>query len=61
MGTPEFAVPSLNLLAKHHDVIAVYSQPPRANGRGMTVKKTPIHNLAKNLKGVIYTIIIKEG
>ena len=49
MGTPEFAVPSLNLLAKHHEVIAVYSQPPRANGRGMTVKKTPIHNLAKNL------------
>ena len=46
MGTPEFAVPSLNLLAKHHDVIAVYSQPPRANGRGMTVKKTPIHNLS---------------
>lgn len=49
MGTPEFAVPSLNLLARHHEVIAVYSQPPRANGRGMTVKKTPIHNLAKNL------------
>jgi methionyl-tRNA formyltransferase len=55
MGTPEFAVPSLNLLAKHHEVVAIYSQPPRANGRGMSVKKTPIHNLAIKLKIPIFT------
>ena len=30
MGTPDFAVPSLvHLLAEHHDVIAVYAQPPK--------------------------------
>ena len=55
MGTPEFAVPSLNLLANHHEVVAVYSQPPRANGRGMSIKKTPIHNLAIKLNIPIFT------
>ena len=34
MGTPEFAVPSLKRLAKDHDVLAVYCQPPRRQGRG---------------------------
>ena len=30
MGTPEFAVPALDaLVAAGHDVVAVYSQPPR--------------------------------
>ena len=35
MGTPDFAVPSLNaLVAAGHAVIAAYSQPPRPAGRG---------------------------
>ncbi len=38
MGTPDFAVPSLKLLAEHHTILAVYSQPPRPNGRGMIIK-----------------------
>jgi methionyl-tRNA formyltransferase len=47
MGTPDFAVPALQaLIDSDHDVIAVYSQPPRPKGRGMQVQKSPIHTLA---------------
>lgn len=34
MGTPEFAVPSLEILLKHHDVVAVVTQPDKPKGRG---------------------------
>jgi methionyl-tRNA formyltransferase len=35
MGTPEFAVPSLaEIVANGHNVIRVYTQPPRKSGRG---------------------------
>ena len=35
MGTPDFAVPTLDaLLEAGHAVVAVYSQPPRSAGRG---------------------------
>lgn len=39
MGSPEFAIPALDRLADEHDVLAVYTQPPRRSGRGM--KETP--------------------
>ena len=36
MGTPEFAVPTLSeIVGAGHEVVAVYSQPPRPAGRGM--------------------------
>lgn len=34
MGTPEFAVPSLNILVEHHDVAAVVTAPDKPAGRG---------------------------
>ncbi|HEX6742330.1 MAG TPA: methionyl-tRNA formyltransferase, partial [Sphingomicrobium sp.] len=34
MGSPEFAVPSLRLLADAHAVVCAYTQPPRPAGRG---------------------------
>lgn len=47
MGTPDFAVSALqSLIDSDHDVIAVYSQPPRPKGRGMQVQKSPVHELA---------------
>ena len=49
MGTPDFAVPSLKILSEHHNILAVYSQPPRPNGRGMITKESPVQNLAKKL------------
>jgi methionyl-tRNA formyltransferase len=50
MGSPDFAVPSLEaLVAAKHDVIAVYSQPPRPAGRGKGERKTAIHERAEKL------------
>ena len=35
MGTPDFAVPSLNaLLERGHEILAVYTQPDKPKGRG---------------------------
>ena len=48
IGTPEFSVPCLRaLLAAGHEVCAVYSQPPRAQGRGMQQTKSPVHLFAE--------------
>ena len=50
MGSPDFAVPSLNgLVEAGHDVIAVYSQPPRPAGRGKGERKTAVHERADEL------------
>jgi len=50
MGTPEFAVPALEaLVAAGHDVVAVYSQPPRPGGRrGRELTPGPVHRRALN-------------
>lgn len=42
MGTPTFAVPSLSALAERHDVIAVYTRPDAASGRGRTLSPSPV-------------------
>ena len=47
MGTPEFAVPSLSeILAAGHEVVCVYTQPPRKAGRGQSLTKSPVHQFA---------------
>lgn len=47
MGTPEFAVPTLQaLIEAGHDIVAVYSQPPARTGRGKKLKNSPVHSLA---------------
>ena len=40
MGSPDFAIPALQKLAKTHDICAVYTQPAKPAGRGM--KSTPV-------------------
>lgn len=48
MGTPDFAVPTLDaLLAAGHEVVAVYSQPPRRAGRGKALRPSPVHERAE--------------
>jgi methionyl-tRNA formyltransferase len=48
MGTPDFAVPALQaLLEAGHEIVAVYTQPPRAAGRGMALRKSPVHEAAE--------------
>ncbi len=47
MGTPDFSVPTLKaLLGAGHEIIAVYSQPPRRAGRGKKERLTPVHAFA---------------
>jgi methionyl-tRNA formyltransferase len=48
MGTPEFAVPTLDaLLAAGHEVAAVYTQPPRPAGRGKALSPSPVQQRAE--------------
>jgi methionyl-tRNA formyltransferase len=50
MGTPEFATAALReLVARGHDLAAVYSQPPRPAGRGLAEKKSGVHVYAEGL------------
>ncbi|MBD3804079.1 MAG: methionyl-tRNA formyltransferase [Thioclava sp.] len=49
MGTPEFSVPVLEALAAEHDIVAVYSQPPRPAGRGKKDRPSPVHAKAAEL------------
>ncbi|OHC93561.1 MAG: methionyl-tRNA formyltransferase [Sphingomonadales bacterium RIFCSPLOWO2_12_FULL_63_15] len=50
MGTPEFAVPALEaLVAAGHQVLTVYSQPPRPAGRGKALRPSPVHQRAEAL------------
>jgi methionyl-tRNA formyltransferase len=50
MGTPEFAVPTLDaLVAAGHDVVAVYSQPPRPANRGKKLTPSAVHERAEEL------------
>lgn len=49
MGTPDFSVPTLaEILGAGHEVVAVYSQPPRPAGRGMSEQKSPVHRFAES-------------
>ena len=47
MGTPEFAVPSLErLIHEQHQVVAVYTQPDRVAGRGRSLVLSPVKKVA---------------
>ncbi len=49
MGTPDFAVPVLEALAAAHEVVCVYSQPPRPAGRGKKDRPSPVQARAEAL------------
>ena len=50
MGSPDFAVPSLDALVDAgHELVAVYTQPPRPGGRGKVERKTAVHQRADAL------------
>ncbi|MET0376558.1 MAG: methionyl-tRNA formyltransferase [Rhizorhabdus sp.] len=50
MGTPDFAVPTLEaLVAAGHDVVAAYCQPPRPAGRGKALMPSPVQKRAEQL------------
>ena len=56
MGSPDFAVPTLEkLIESAHDVVGVFSQPPRPAGRGMKEQKTPVHRVAEAYHIPVFT------
>ena len=55
MGTPEFAVPSLQALIDHHQVAGVVTQPDRQRGRGKKVQFSPVKE-----KAVAYDIPVLQ-
>jgi methionyl-tRNA formyltransferase len=47
MGSPTFALPALaELIEAGHEIVCVYSQPPRPAGRGKQDRPTPVHAFA---------------
>ena len=47
MGTPGFSVPCLSeLMGAGHEIACVYTQPPRAAGRGQKERPSPVHAFA---------------
>ncbi|MCZ4090509.1 methionyl-tRNA formyltransferase [Sinorhizobium psoraleae] len=63
MGTPEFSVPTLVALAAGHEIVAVYTQPPRPGGRrGLDLQKSPVHQAAELLGVPVLTPLnFKDG
>src|SRR5262245_37985176 len=45
-GTPEFALPTLDALLRHHDVVAVVTQPDRPAHRGQRLTEPPVKRRA---------------
>lgn len=54
MGTPEFAVPSLQALIDKFGVEAVFTQPDRAKGRGKKLSMSPVKELALKYNIKVY-------
>jgi methionyl-tRNA formyltransferase len=58
MGTPEFAVPTLDaIVGAGHKVTAVYTRPPRPAGRGMAVLASAVAHQAERLGLPVFTPI----
>ncbi|MBR2954564.1 MAG: methionyl-tRNA formyltransferase [Ruminococcus sp.] len=55
MGTPDFAVPCLRVLAEsEHEVAAVFTQPDKPKGRGYKMIPTPVKAAAEEYGIAVY-------
>lgn len=54
MGTPDFAVPTLQTLLEHHEVLAVVTQPDKRKGRGKAMQFTPVKEKALEYNIPVY-------
>jgi methionyl-tRNA formyltransferase len=62
MGTPDFAVPSLNALyAAGHDVCCVFTQPDRPKNRGMKLVYSPVKTAADGKSPIYQPETLKDG
>ncbi|HYR28387.1 MAG TPA: methionyl-tRNA formyltransferase, partial [Thermoanaerobaculia bacterium] len=48
-GTPEFAVPTLEALAREHEIVLAVAQPDKPAGRGMKLQAPPVIVKAREL------------
>jgi methionyl-tRNA formyltransferase len=56
MGTPAFAVPTLTeIVARGHEVAAVYTRAPKPAGRGQAERKSPVHLAAEGFGIPVHT------
>ncbi len=62
-GTPDFAVPAQQALVEAgHEIVCVYTQPPRAAGRGEKKRRSPVHQTAEKLDIAVRTPqTLKDG
>ena len=62
MGSPDYAVPTLDAVADAHDVVAAYTQPPRARGRrGNDLVPTAVHGRAEARGIAVRTPVSLKG
>ncbi|HEX7822764.1 MAG TPA: methionyl-tRNA formyltransferase [Sphingobium sp.] len=62
MGTPDFAIPTLDALVDAgHQIVTVFSQPPRPAGRGKADRPTPVHARAEALGLPVRTPVSLRG
>lgn len=54
MGTPDFVVPTFDAIAKHHDVLAVFTRAPKPVGRKHVITKSPVHVWAESRNIPVY-------
>lgn len=61
-GTPDFAVPALRALYEAgHDIVCVYTQPPRAAGRGKQLRPTQVQVAAEGLGLMVRSPVSLKG
>lgn len=62
LGTPEFAVPTLDALAKEHEIVLVVAQPDKPAGRGMKMHAPAVAARARELNlALLQPPRIREG
>ncbi len=61
MGTPEFAVPSLERLHEAHDVVAVYTRPDAVSGRGSAPVPSPVKQRALEFSLPVFEPVSLKG
>ena len=62
MGTPEFAVASLEAVLSRHEVVLVVTQPDKPKGRGQQMAISPVKEVAlKNDIAVMQPVKVREA
>lgn len=62
MGSPDFAVPSLEALVRErYEVVAVYTQPDRPAGRGLALTPSPVKRVALSLGLCVRGLVTLKG